>query len=69
MTHHEMLIELLTTRPYVKIQDVRMFCDYRKRISELRLKRGMNIRPIVVVENGRKIRAYELVKKNVNGKT
>ena len=62
MTHHEILISMFKNQDYVPISQMRTFCDYRKRISELRLEKGYNIVPIIFMNQlGQKIHAYKLV--------
>jgi len=62
MTHNDMVKDLLESRPYVKIADLRGWANYRSHISDCRKKFGMDIRPLIVTENGQKYHAYTWVR-------
>lgn len=60
MSHLTALKEMFLTHPYVAIKDLRNWCNYRSRIADLR-KEGLDIRAVIIEENGQKIHAYKLV--------
>ena len=64
MTHNEMVKNLLRTKPYVPISDLRNWCNYRSRIADCRadmLAEGYTIEPFIVGEGRAKFHAYRLV--------
>ena len=64
MSHVEQIKELLRTRPYVPIKDLRGWCNYRSRIADCRadmLAEGYTIEPFIVGEGKAKFHAYRLV--------
>lgn len=64
MTHEDTLEKMFNEQKIVRISEMRLWCDYRKRISNLR-KKGLNIVPIKleVPSLNRTVRAYKLIKK------
>ena len=63
MTHNEQVRDMLLTRPYVKISDLRAWCNYRSRIADCRSIYGMRIEPIILTDAaGNKIHAYKFIK-------
>ena len=63
-SHCEILKEMLETKPYVKISEIRGIMNYRSRVSDLREKYNMDIRSIRVAgaDGRRTIHAYVWIK-------
>lgn len=63
MTHLKRLKEMFEKQEYVKISDLRSWCNYRSRIADLRSKYGMRIKPIVLNRpGGDPVHAYKLIR-------
>ena len=62
MSHNDRLKEMFLTKPYVTIEEIRGWCNYRSRISDLR-GQGLDIQAVMVTiaPGAKPVHAYRLV--------